>query len=68
MSGKLLKNTMIVGAMTLASRVLGLVRDIVLAGFGASAHKFCNDIRLLAHRKEVEEPFAKSQIGSSAMP
>ena len=38
-----------------------------LAGIGASVHKFCNDIRLLAHRKEIEEPFAKSQVGSSAM-
>jgi len=37
MSDKLLKNTMIVGSMTLVSRVLGLVRDIVLAGFGATA-------------------------------
>ena len=32
-----------------------------------SAHKMCNDIRLLQHLKEVEEPFEKSQIGSSAM-
>jgi adenylosuccinate lyase len=39
----------------------------VLAGIGASVHKFCNDVRLLAHRKELEEPFAKSQVGSSAM-
>ncbi|NBB95774.1 MAG: adenylosuccinate lyase [Planctomycetes bacterium] len=39
----------------------------MLAGIGASVHKFCNDIRLLAHRKELEEPFAKSQVGSSAM-
>jgi len=39
----------------------------VLAGIGVSVHKFCNDIRLLAHRKEVEEPFEKSQVGSSAM-
>ncbi len=38
-----------------------------LAGIGASVHKFCNDVRLLAHRKEVEEPFAKTQVGSSAM-
>ena len=38
-----------------------------LAGIGASVHKFCNDIRLLAHRKEVEEPFETSQVGSSAM-
>lgn len=39
----------------------------VLSGIGQSATKFSNDIRLLQHLKEVEEPFAKSQIGSSAM-
>ena len=38
-----------------------------LAGIAASAHKMSNDIRLLQHLKEVEEPFEKSQIGSSAM-
>ena len=44
------------------SRVLG-----VLSGIAQSAHKFSNDIRLLQHLKQVEEPFEKSQIGSSAM-
>ena len=39
----------------------------VLAGIAASAHKLSNDIRLLQHLKEVEEPFEKNQIGSSAM-
>ena len=39
----------------------------ILAGIAASAHKFSNDIRLLQHLKEIEEPFEKSQIGSSAM-
>ena len=39
----------------------------VVAGIAASAHKMSNDIRLLQHLKEVEEPFEKSQIGSSAM-
>jgi len=39
----------------------------VLAGIAQSAHKMCNDIRLLANLKELEEPFEKSQIGSSAM-
>ncbi len=39
----------------------------VLAGIAASAYKFSNDIRLLQHLKEIEEPFEKSQIGSSAM-
>jgi adenylosuccinate lyase len=45
-------DTMIVGALALA---------------GQSAHKMCNDIRLLANLKELEEPFETSQIGSSAM-
>ena len=39
----------------------------ILAGIAARAHKMSNDIRLLQHLKEVEEPFEKSQIGSSAM-
>jgi adenylosuccinate lyase len=39
-----------------------------LAGVGASASKMGNDLRLLAHLREVEEPFEKEQIGSSAMP
>ncbi|MCD8350995.1 MAG: adenylosuccinate lyase [Planctomycetaceae bacterium] len=38
-----------------------------LSGIGESASKFATDIRLLAHRKEIEEPFEKKQIGSSAM-
>jgi adenylosuccinate lyase len=44
------------------SQVLG-----VLSGVAQSAHKMATDLRLLAHRKEVEEPFEKDQIGSSAM-
>ena len=39
----------------------------ILAGIAASAHKMSNDIRLLQHLKEIEEPFEKTQIGSSAM-
>ncbi len=39
----------------------------VLLGIAQSAHKFSNDIRLLQHKKEMEEPFEKGQIGSSAM-
>ncbi len=39
----------------------------VLAGIAATAHKMSNDIRLLQHLKEIEEPFEKNQIGSSAM-
>ena len=46
----------------LDSRVLN-----VIAGIAQSAHKFSNDIRLLQHLKEIEEPFEKNQIGSSAM-
>ena len=43
--------------------------DVVsaLASFGATVHKIATDLRLLAHLKEVEEPFGKQQIGSSAM-
>lgn len=40
----------------------------VLASLGASVHKICTDIRILANMKEIEEPFESSQIGSSAMP
>jgi adenylosuccinate lyase len=38
-----------------------------LAGIAASAHKAATDLRILAHRKEIEEPFEKDQVGSSAM-
>ena len=40
----------------------------LLSNIAQSAHKFSNDLRLLQHLKQVEEPFGKSQIGSSAMP
>ncbi len=40
----------------------------ILSGIGASAHKFATDMRLLAHLKELEEPFSSKQVGSSAMP
>ncbi|RKI31388.1 adenylosuccinate lyase [bacterium 1xD8-6] len=49
------------------SRKLDIRVANVLAGIAASAHKFSNDIRLLQHLKEIEEPFEKNQIGSSAM-
>ena len=44
------------------SQILG-----ALSGVAQSAHKFANDLRLLANRKEVEEPFERAQVGSSAM-
>jgi adenylosuccinate lyase len=44
------------------SKILG-----ALGGIGESAHKFASDIRLLAHLREIEEPFGKKQVGSSAM-
>lgn len=55
-----------VSAQTYSRKVDSRVLN-VLAGIASSAHKFSNDIRLLQHLKEVEEPFEKSQIGSSAM-
>ena len=55
-----------VSGQTYSRRVDTRVLNI-LAGIAASAHKMSNDIRLLQHLKEVEEPFEKSQIGSSAM-
>ena len=45
------------------SRALG-----ILSGIGQSAHKFANDLRLLSHLKEIEEPYEAKQVGSSAMP
>lgn len=45
----------------------GVVLNAV-SGVAASAAKFATDVRLLAHRRELEEPFGKKQIGSSAMP
>jgi adenylosuccinate lyase len=49
------------------SRKIDAMAAQALAGIGASVHKFCNDIRLLANLKEVEEPFETTQVGSSAM-
>lgn len=55
-----------VAGQTYSRKVDARVMNI-LSGIAASAHKFSNDIRLLQHLKEVEEPFEKKQIGSSAM-
>ena len=61
-----IKNCYPVSGQTYSRKVDTRVLNI-LAGIAASAHKMSNDIRLLQHLKEVEEPFEKSQIGSSAM-
>ncbi len=56
-----------VTGQTYSRKVDSQVLD-VLSGVGQSAHKFGTDLRLLAHRQEVEEPFEAEQVGSSAMP
>ena len=60
------KNCYPVSGQTYSRKVDTRVLNVV-AGIAASAHKMSNDIRLLQHLKEVEEPFEKNQIGSSAM-
>jgi adenylosuccinate lyase len=60
------KNTCAVTGQTYQRKIDALVVS-TLASIAQSAHKMCNDLRLLANLKEVEEPFEKSQIGSSAM-
>ncbi len=59
-------STYAVTGQTYSRKVDAQVVD-TLAGFASSAHKAASDIRILAHRKELEEPFEKTQIGSSAM-
>ena len=59
-------STYTVTGQTYSRKVDAQVLD-ALAGVATSAHKGASDIRILAHRKELEEPFEKSQIGSSAM-
>ena len=58
--------TYAVTGQTYSRKVDAQVVD-TLAGVAASAHKLATDLRILAHRKEVEEPFEADQIGSSAM-
>ncbi len=60
------ESTYTVTGQTYSRKIDAQVID-TLAGVAASAHKGASDLRILAHRKEVEEPFEKSQIGSSAM-
>jgi adenylosuccinate lyase len=60
------KQTCAVTGQTYQRKIDALVVN-ALAGVAQSAHKFANDIRLLANLKEIEEPFEKSQVGSSAM-
>jgi adenylosuccinate lyase len=61
------KNICAVTGQTYQRKIDALVVN-ALASIAQSAHKMCNDIRLLANLKEIEEPFEESQIGSSAMP
>jgi adenylosuccinate lyase len=58
--------TYVVTGQTYPRKVDAQVLD-VLAGIAGSAHKAATDLRILAHKKEIEEPFEKDQIGSSAM-
>jgi adenylosuccinate lyase len=60
------KNTCAVTGQTYPRKIDALVVNC-LASIAQSAHKLCNDIRLLANLKEIEEPFEKTQVGSSAM-
>ena len=60
------KNTCAVTGQTYQRKIDTLVINC-LASIAQSAHKMCNDLRLLANLKEIEEPFEKSQVGSSAM-
>ncbi len=60
------KETYAVTGQTYPRKIDAQVLD-VLAGIAGSAHKISSDLRLLANRKEIEEPFEKNQIGSSAM-
>jgi adenylosuccinate lyase len=61
------KNICAVTGQTYQRKIDALIVNS-LASVAQSAHKMCNDIRLLANLKEIEEPFEASQIGSSAMP
>ncbi|MHC4069600.1 MAG: adenylosuccinate lyase [Planctomycetota bacterium] len=60
------KNTCAVTGQTYQRKIDTFVVN-ALASVAQSSHKMCNDLRLLANLKEIEEPFGKSQVGSSAM-
>ncbi len=60
------KNVCAVTGQTYQRKIDTLIVN-ALASIAQSAHKLCNDLRLLANIKEIEEPFGKSQVGSSAM-
>jgi adenylosuccinate lyase len=60
------EKTYVITSQTYSRKIDAQVLD-VLAGIAASSHKAATDLRILAHRKEIEEPFEKDQIGSSAM-
>ena len=60
------KKTCAVTGQTYPRKIDALVVN-ALASIAQSAHKLCNDLRLLANLKEMEEPFAQTQVGSSAM-
>jgi adenylosuccinate lyase len=59
-------STYAITGQTYSRKIDAQVLD-TLAGIAASSHKAATDLRILAHRKEIEEPFEKDQIGSSAM-
>jgi len=60
------KNSCAVTGQTYQRKIDTLIIN-TLASIAQSAHKLCNDVRLLANAKEIEEPFEKTQVGSSAM-
>ena len=59
-------NTYALTGQTYSRKIDSQIVD-TLAGIAASAHRAASDVRILAHRKELEEPFEKDQVGSSAM-
>lgn len=60
-------HTFVISGQTYTRKQDTMVLNL-LAGIAASAHKMCTDLRLLAHKEEIEEAFDKNQVGSTAMP